>query len=245
MTALSVNVNKFALVRNARGADLPNLIDISNKCLNFGADGITVHPRPDERHAKFSDLEPLKNLLAKFENKEFNIEGYPSDFFVKKVIEIKPDQVTLVPDPPGALTSSFGWDCYENKEFLRDIVSEFKKNKIRVSIFVNPSIKTLENLEVIQTDRVELYTYDYAHNFTDNKDTAIKSYIDVSTFLKKEFPEIKLNAGHDLNLENLKFFLENINNVEEVSIGHALICDTFEYGLEKTIKKYLSLTKIK
>ena len=181
MTALSVNVNKFALVRNARGADLPNLIDISNKCLNFGADGITVHPRPDERHAKFSDLEPLNNLLAKFENKEFNIEGYPSDFFVKKVIEVKPDQVTLVPDPPGALTSSFGWDCHENKQFLRDIVSEFKKNKIRVSIFVNPSIKTLENLEVIQTDRVELYTYDYAHNFTENKDTAIKSYIDVST----------------------------------------------------------------
>ena len=197
MTALSVNVNKFALVRNARGADLPNLIDISNKCLNFGADGITVHPRPDERHAKFSDLEPLKNLLAKF----------------------------------------------ENKEFLRDTVSEFKKNKIRVSIFINPSIKTLENLEVIQTDRVELYTYDYAHNFKENKDTAIKSYIDVSTYLKKEFPKIKLNAGHDLNLENLKFFLENINNVEEVSIGHALICDTFEYGLEKTINKYLSLTK--
>ena len=127
MTALSVNVNKFALVRNARGADLPNLIDISNKCLDYGADGITVHPRPDERHAKFSDLEPLKNLLSKFENKEFNVEGYPSDFFVKKVIEVKPDQVTLVPDPPGALTSSFGWDCEKNKNLLTDIVSEFKK----------------------------------------------------------------------------------------------------------------------
>ena len=166
MTALSVNVNKFALVRNARGADLPNLIDISNKCLNYGADGITVHPRPDERHAKFSDLEPLKNLLSKFENKEFNVEGYPSDFFVKKVIEVKPDQVTLVPDPPGALTSSFGWDCEINKNLLTDIVSEFKKNDIRVSIFINPSIKTLENLEIIQTDRVELYTFDYAHNFS-------------------------------------------------------------------------------
>ena len=123
MTALSVNVNKFALVRNARGADLPNLIDISDKCLNYGADGITVHPRPDERHAKFSDLEPLKNLLSKFENKEFNVEGYPSDFFVKKVIEVKPDQVTLVPDPPGALTSSFGWDCETNKNLLTNIVS--------------------------------------------------------------------------------------------------------------------------
>ena len=185
MTALSVNVNKFALVRNARGADLPNLIDISNKCLDYGADGITVHPRPDERHAKFSDLEPLKNLLSKFENKEFNVEGYPSDFFVKKVIEVKPDQVTLVPDPPGALTSSFGWDCETNKNLLTEIVSEFKKNDIRVSIFINPSIKTLENL---------------------------------------------------------KFFLDNINNIKEVSIGHALICDTFEYGLQETIKKYLTLT---
>ena len=147
MTALSVNVNKFALVRNARGADLPNLIDISDKCLNYGADGITVHPRPDERHAKFSDLEPLKNLLSKFENKEFNVEGYPSDFFVKKVIEVKPDQVTLVPDPPGALTSSFGWDCHENKEFLRDIVSEFKKNKIRVyhNVCSHRGYKILQN----------------------------------------------------------------------------------------------------
>ena len=242
MTALSVNVNKFALVRNARGADLPNLIDISNKCLDYGADGITVHPRPDERHAKFSDLEPLKNLLSKFENKEFNVEGYPSDFFVKKVIEVKPDQVTLVPDPPGALTSSFGWDCETNKILLTDIVSEFKRNNIRVSIFINPSIKTLENLEVIQTDRVELYTFDYAHTFNENKEKAIKDYINVTNYLKKEFPKIELNAGHDLNLENLKFFLDKINNVKEVSIGHALICDTFEFGLQETIKKYLTLT---
>ena len=168
MTALSVNVNKFALVRNARGADLPNLVDISSKCLTYGADGITVHPRPDERHAKFSDLEPLKNLISNFENKEFNIEGYPSDFFINKIIKVKPDQVTLVPDPPGALTSSFGWDCEENKNFLRDTVSEFQQNKIRVSIFINPSIKTLENLEIIKTDRVELYTYDFAHMFKEN-----------------------------------------------------------------------------
>ncbi len=242
MTDLSVNVNKFALVRNARGADLPNLIDISNKCLNYGANGITVHPRPDERHAKFSDLEPIKNLLSKFESKEFNIEGYPSDFFVKKVIEVKPDQVTLVPDPPGALTSSFGWDCEANKNLLKDIVGEFKKNNIRVSIFINPSIRTLESLEIIKTDRVELYTFDYAHNFNDNKEIAIKDYIEVTKFLQKDFPEIELNAGHDLNLENLKFFLNKINNIKEVSIGHALICDTFEFGLEETIKKYLFLT---
>ncbi|MDA9749108.1 pyridoxine 5'-phosphate synthase [Pelagibacteraceae bacterium] len=243
MTALSVNINKFALVRNARGANIPDIINISEKCLEFGADGITVHPRPDERHTKFSDLEHLKKLVTKYNNKELNIEGYPSENFIEKVIDVKPDQVTLVPDPPDALTSSFGWDCDKNQEFLRDTVSKFKKNKIRVSIFINPSIKTLENLEIIQTDRVELYTYDYAHNFAKNKDNAIKTYVDVSTYLKKEFPTIKLNAGHDLNLENLKFFLKNINYIEEVSIGHALICDTFEFGLEKTIKKYLSLTK--
>lgn len=243
MTALSVNVNKFALVRNARGADLPNLVDISSKCLTYGADGITVHPRPDERHAKFSDLEPLKNLISNFENKEFNIEGYPSDFFISKIIKVKPDQVTLVPDPPGALTSSFGWDCEENKNFLRDTVSEFQQNKIRVSIFINPSIKTLENLEIIKTDRVELYTYDFAHLFNENNNKSIKSYIDVSNFLRKEFPKIEFNAGHDLNLDNLRFFLDNIQDIKEVSIGHALICDTFEFGLEETIKKYLSLTK--
>ena len=151
MTALSVNVNKFALIRNARGANIPDLIDISKKCLDYGADGITVHPRPDERHAKFSDLMPLKNLLSKYDNKEFNIEGYPSNNFVNKVLEIKPDQVTLVPDPPGALTSSFGWNCNENKDFLKEIISKFRSSNIRVSIFVNPSIETLNNLEEIKT----------------------------------------------------------------------------------------------
>ena len=243
MTALSVNVNKFALVRNARGADLPNLIDISDKCLNYGADGITVHPRPDERHTKFSDLEPLKNLLSKFENKEFNVEGYPSDFFVKKVIEVKPDQVTLVPDPPGALTSSFGWDCETNKNLLTDIVSEFKSNNIRVSIFINPSIKTLENLDVIQADRVELYTFDYAHNYKSKKDESIKPYKEVVNYIKKNFPIIDFNAGHDLNLENLNFFLKEITSIKEVSIGHAIVIDSINFGLENTIKKYLKIIK--
>lgn len=243
MTALSVNVNKFALIRNARGANIPDLIDISKKCLDYGADGITVHPRPDERHAKFSDLMPLKNLLSKYDNKEFNIEGYPSNNFVNKVLEIKPDQVTLVPDPPGALTSSFGWNCNENKDFLKEVTSKFRASNIRVSIFVNPSIETLDNLEEIKTDRVELYTYDFAHYFDDNKTKSIEPYVEVVNYLNKKFPTVELNAGHDLNLKNLEFFLEKIANIKEVSIGHALICDTLEFGLKETIKKYLSLTK--
>ena len=243
MTALSVNVNKFALVRNARGANIPDLIDISKKCLDYGADGITVHPRPDERHAKFSDLKPLKNLLSKYDNKEFNIEGYPSNNFVSKVLEVKPDQVTLVPDPPGALTSSFGWNCNENKDFLKEVTSKFRASNIRVSIFVNPSIETLNNLEEIKTDRVELYTYNFAHYFDDNKTTSIEPYLEVVNYLNKKFPTVELNAGHDLNLKNLEFFLEKIANIKEVSIGHALICDTLEFGLKETIKKYLSLTK--
>ncbi len=242
MTALSVNINKFALVRNARGANMPDIINISERCLEYGADGITVHPRPDERHAKFSDLQPLQNLVSKYKNKEFNIEGYPSKNFVEKVINVKPDQVTLVPDPPGALTSSFGWDCEKNKNFLSDVVKEFHNNNIRVSLFINPSIETLENLGAISTDRVELYTYDYADNYRKNMSEAIKSYIEVSEFIENEFPLIEFNAGHDLNLENLKYFLKSITNIKEVSIGHALICDAFEFGLEKTIKKYLEIT---
>ena len=242
MTALSVNINKFALVRNARGSNMPDIINISEKCLKYGADGITLHPRPDERHAKFSDLAPLQNLVSKYEKKEFNIEGYPSKNFIEKVINVNPDQVTLVPDPPGALTSSFGWDCEKNKSFLTDVIKEFHNNNIRVSLFINPSIKTLENLDIISTDRVELYTYDYAHNYSKNKSEAIKSYIEVVRFIVNEFPKIEFNAGHDLNLENLDYFLKSINNIKEVSIGHALICNTFEYGLEKTIKKYLEIT---
>ena len=242
MTALSVNINKFALVRNARGSNMPDIINISEKCLKYGADGITLHPRPDERHAKFSDLAPLQNLVSKYEKKEFNIEGYPSKNFIEKVINVNPDQVTLVPDPPDALTSSFGWDCEKNKNFLTDVIKEFHNNNIRVSLFINPSIKTLENLDIISTDRVELYTYDYAHNYSKNKSEAIKSYIEVVRFIVNEFPKIEFNAGHDLNLENLDYFLKSINNIKEVSIGHALICDTFEFGLEKTIKKYLEIT---
>ena len=241
MTALSVNVNKFALIRNARDADHPNLLEISKKCINFGANGITIHPRPDERHAKFSDLMPLKQLVSTFDNVEFNVEGYPSESFIEKVIEVYPDQVTLVPDPPDALTSSFGWDCEINKEFLNNVVKTFQNKNIRVSIFINPSTNTLNNLNYIMPNRVELYTYDYAKNYSQNKEVAIGPYTEVVNYLNKNFPLIDFNAGHDLNLQNLDYLLNKINNIKEVSIGHALVCDTLEYGLETTVKKYLEI----
>ena len=245
MTALSINVNKFALIRNARGADMPNLVDISKKCIEYGADGITVHPRPDERHVKFSDLQELKNLTNNYEQIEFNIEGYPSDDFIKRVIDVSPDQVTLVPDPPEALTSSFGWDCEVNKNFLTEVINKFRDKNIRVSIFINPSSKTLSNLESIRPDRVELYTYDYAKNYKQNKNSAIKNYLEVTDYLKREFPQISLNAGHDLNLDNLDYILENIPAIKEVSIGHALVCDSIDFGLKETIKKYKRITQQK
>ena len=245
MTALSINVNKFALIRNARGADMPNLVDISKKCIEYGADGITVHPRPDERHVKFSDLQELKNLTNNYEQIEFNIEGYPSDDFIKRVIDVLPDQVTLVPDPPEALTSSFGWDCEVSKIFLTEVINKFRDKNIRVSIFINPSSKTLSNLETIRPDRVELYTYDYAKNYKQNKNSAIKNYLEVTDYLKREFPQISLNAGHDLNLDNLDYILENIPAIKEVSIGHALVCDSIDFGLKETIEKYKRITQQK
>ena len=243
MTSLSINLNKFALIRNARGADLPNLFNISKKCIEYGADGITVHPRPDERHTKFSDLNILKKLTNEYEKIEFNIEGYPSSDFIQKVIAVLPDQVTLVPDPPDALTSSFGWDCEKNRDFLSEIIKKFKDKNIRVSIFINPSIKTLSNLDKIKPDRVELYTYDYAKNYLNDKILAIKPYIEVAKYLEKEFPKIELNAGHDLNLDNLDFILKKIPAIKEVSIGHALVCDTIDFGLQETVNKYKQITQ--
>ena len=243
MTALSINVNKFALIRNARGADVPNLVDISKKCIDYGADGITVHPRPDERHVKYSDLHEIKNLTKDYDKIEFNIEGYPSDDFISKALDVLPDQVTLVPDPPEALTSSFGWNCEEYQEFLTNVINRFKEKNIRVSIFINPSIKTLSNLEIIKPDRVELYTYDYARNYAVNKTKALASYIEVTEYLRKEFSQISFNAGHDLNLDNLEYLLKNIPTIEEVSIGHALVCDSIDLGLKQTVEKYKKITK--
>ena len=243
MTLLSVNVNKFALIRNARGADNPNLVKIADLCIKYGANGITLHPRPDERHAKYSDLPIISKLVQSYQNIEFNIEWYPSDKFINEVNKVKPNQVTLVPDPPGAITSSFGWDCHENKKFLKKIVKNFQNNNIRVSLFVNPSIETLENLSEIMPDRVELYTYDYAKNYNNDKILAITPYIELTKYLEKEFPNIELNAGHDLNLDNLDFILKKIPGIKEVSIGHALVCDTINFGLQETVNKYKQITK--
>lgn len=242
MTLLSINVNKFALLRNARGTDHPNLIDICEKCIKFGIQGITVHPRPDERHTKFSDLSEISKLVNKSNGIEFNIEGYPSEYFINEVIKNHPNQVTLVPDPPEAITSSFGWDFKEYKNLLKEVIGELQSKNIRVSVFASPSIKNLEYLSDINTDRVELYTFDYAKNFMLDKNIAIEPYKKVVSFLKKNFPTIKLNAGHDLNLDNLDFILKEIPSIKEVSIGHALVCDAFNSGLEDAIKKYKLIT---
>ena len=243
MSLLSVNINKFALLRNSRGTNHPDLVEVAKKCIDYGAQGITLHPRPDERHAKFSDLPIISKLVSDYSNVEFNIEGYPSKRFVNEVNKIKPDQVTLVPDPPGALTSSFGWDCLKYKTLLIDVVKDFQQKNIRVSLFVNPSIESLINLNEILPDRVELYTFDFAKNFVFDQENAIKPYLEVTQFLQENIPSISLNAGHDLNLKNLNYLLTKIPSIKEVSIGHALVCDAFEYGLGDTIKKYLSITK--
>ena len=243
MALLSVNINKFALIRNSRGTNHPNLIEVADRCIKFGAQGITLHPRPDERHAKFSDLPLISELVGSYNNIEFNIEGYPSEKFIDEVNNITPHQVTLVPDPPEALTSSFGWDCKEYKNFLNGIVKNFQQKNIRVSLFINPSIKTLEHLCDILPERIELYTFDYAKDFIDNPEEAIRNYLEVVQFLKKISPTIEINAGHDLNLQNLDFLLKNITVIKEVSIGHALVCDAFEHGLKDTIQKYLAITK--
>ena len=242
MTLLSININKFALIRNSRGTNYPDLIDMCKRCIKYGAEGITVHPRNDERHVKYSDLYLLSQTIKNIEKKiEFNIEGFPSDKFCKIINEIKPDQVTLVPDPPDAVTSSFGWNCSENKNLLTDVVGEFKNNNIRVSLFINPSNKTLENLYDIKTDRVELYTFDYAKKYNDNSEKSIEPYINVVEFIKT-IPNIGINAGHDLNLNNLVFLLKKIPSILEVSIGHALVCDAFEFGLKNTIARYIKIT---
>ena len=244
MTLLSINVNKFALLRNSRGTNHPNLSEMSTQCIKFGAQGITVHPRPDERHVKFSDLPYISELVKNQDNKiEFNIEGYPSNKFCEIIKEIKPDQVTLVPDPPEALTSSFGWDCLKYKSLLIDVVKNFQQKSIRVSLFINPSIDSLINLKEILPDRVEFYTFDFAKNFNHDPVEAIEPYLKVVQFLQQNIPSISFNAGHDLNLKNLNFLLTKIPTIKEVSIGHALVCDAFEYGLKDTIQKYLTITK--
>jgi len=233
MTKLSVNVNKIATIRNARGGNNPDVLKVALDCENFGAQGITVHPRPDERHIRKSDVYSLKKNIKT----EFNIEGYPSKDFIKMVIEVKPAQVTLVPDLPDAITSNSGWDTKKNKEFLTEIISEFQKNGIRTSVFVDTNLQNIEYAKLINTDRIELYTEPYAANYLLNKEEAIKPFVIAANLANKL--GLGINAGHDLSLVNLKYFANNIPNLLEVSIGHALICDALYYGLEKTIKMYL------
>lgn len=233
MTKLSVNINKIATLRNARGGNTPNLLEFAKKIQMFGAQGITVHPRPDERHIRYSDVYDLLPIVST----EFNIEGNPNEKFIKMVLEIKPTQVTLVPDGVNDITSSSGWNTIKNESFLTEIVGEFKRNNIRTSIFLNPELKFIENLHKIGTDRIELYTEDYAINYKKGNYTAIDPYVDCAKLLNQL--DIGVNAGHDLSLENIEFFKKKINNLLEVSIGHALITESLILGLESVIKSYL------
>ncbi len=233
MIRLSVNINKIATLRNARGGNQPNLIQVARDCEQFGADGITVHPRPDQRHIKYVDIPHLKAAI----NTELNIEGNPTKEFIQLVVNNKPNQVTLVPDDPGQLTSDHGWDTIKHRKFLNEIISEFKNAGIRTSIFVDPDLKMVEGAVETGADRIELYTESYAQNFNKSKEMAIEPFVS-SAILAKELG-LGLNAGHDLNLENLKYFGDCIPWLDEVSIGHALICDSLYFGMENTIQKYL------
>ena len=232
MTKLSVNINKVATIRNARGGNNPDLVQFAINCERYGADGITVHPRPDERHIKKSDVFLLKKVVKT----EFNIEGFPSKDFINLVLEVKPNQVTLVPDPPNILTSNAGWDTIKNQNFLKTTVKKFKKSGIRTSLFVEADKNMILAAKETNTDRIELYTEEYAKNYAKNKNKAIKPFIDAAN-LAAEI-NLDLNAGHDLDINNLNFFFSNVKKLKEVSIGHALICDALYFGLENTIQMY-------
>ncbi|HBG70315.1 MAG: pyridoxine 5'-phosphate synthase [Bacteroidetes bacterium GWF2_43_63] len=233
MTRLSVNINKIATLRNARGGNVPDVLQVAVDCERFGAQGITVHPRPDERHIRYADVYALKPLVTT----EFNIEGYPSADFLKLVLDVVPDQVTLVPDPPDALTSNAGWLVKENMDFLKKVIADFHSKGIRVSIFVDTDTENILAAAETGTDRLELYTEPYATHFPQDKQKAIASFIEAARAAGKA--GLGLNAGHDLNLHNLRFFAENIPGLLEVSIGHALISDALYFGLENTVQMYL------
>jgi pyridoxine 5-phosphate synthase len=235
MTKLSVNINKIATLRNARGGNVPNVLKAAVDCQAFGADGITVHPRPDQRHITKKDAYELRDVITT----EYNIEGYPSKDFIKMVLDICPEQVTLVPDAVDVITSNCGWDTLKHTSFLKEIISEFKESGIRTSIFVNPEVKIIEGAKLCGTDRIELYTEDYAARFPVDKNQAISPYLAAAE--KALECELEINAGHDLSLNNLSFFINQINNVSEVSIGHALISDAIYLGLENTVQMYKRL----
>ena len=233
MTKLSVNINKLATLRNSRGGNNPDIIKAAEFAQMFGADGITVHPRPDERHIRYQDVRDIKRVITT----EFNIEGNPKEQkFVDLVLEVKPDQVTLVPDALNQITSNHGWNTIDNKQFLSDIIKVFKSAGIRVSIFVDPVIKMVTGAAATGTDRIELYTEAYAHQYHNDKEAAIAPY--VAAAKKAKELNLGLNAGHDLDLHNLQYFKKNIPGLLEVSIGHALICDSLYLGYENTIQLY-------
>ena len=239
MTKLSVNINKIATLRNARGGNIPNVIKAALDIERFGAEGITVHPRPDERHITYNDVRELKPLLKT----EFNIEGNPLEKkFIDLVLEVKPHQVTLVPDTQGQLTSNHGWDTVANKNYLKEIITLFKSHNIRTSIFVDANLKMIEGAKQTGTDRIELYTEEYARIFSTEKENAIKPFVDAANLA--QHLNLGVNAGHDLSLENLKYFKQNIPNLLEVSIGHALISDALYLGLENTVQLYLRQLKL-
>jgi pyridoxine 5-phosphate synthase len=233
LTKLSVNINKIALIRNSRGGNLPDVPKAALDIVRFGAQGITVHPRPDERHIRYNDARILKPLLPV----EFNIEGYPNDKFMQLVLEVKPAQVTLVPDPPDALTSNAGWDTIKHKDYLKEVISTIHKSGIRTSVFIDTDLKLMDGAAKTGTDRIELYTEDYAKNYSASPEKAIADYRKAA--IRAHELGLGINAGHDLNLDNLAYFHKNIPHLAEVSIGHALISDALYLGLENTVQLYL------
>ncbi len=231
MTKLSVNINKIATIRNARGGKTPSVVKAAIACENFGAEGITIHPRPDERHITRKDVYDLKEVVKT----EFNIEGYPSEEFITLVLDVKPEQVTLVPDGPDVITSNAGWDCINKQEYLKPIIEKFKNAGIRVSVFLDPVMEQVLAAKECGTDRIELYTEDFASNYA-QKEKAIEPYVLAAA--KAQELELGVNAGHDLSLENLNYFVSKIPNLLEVSIGHALVSDALYYGLNNTVQMY-------
>lgn len=237
MTRLSVNINKVATLRNARGANIPDLLKVAKDCERFGAEGITVHPRPDERHIRRQDVYDLRPLLST----EMNIEGYPSKSFIDLVLEVKPAQVTLVPDPPDAITSNAGWQTRKHQVFLQEVIVRFKQAGIRTSIFVDTLEENIVYAAKAGTNRVELYTEPYARDYGIDKEKAVRPFVEAAQIARDV--GLDINAGHDLNLDNLRYLHQSIPWLKEVSIGHALICDALYYGLENTIQMYLRLIK--
>ncbi|MFI8603245.1 pyridoxine 5'-phosphate synthase [Cellulophaga baltica] len=242
MTKLSVNINKIATLRNARGGNVPNLLTVAKDIEEFGAQGITIHPRPDERHIRYADARDLKNIVTT----EYNIEGNPNQKFIDLVLAIKPTQVTLVPDAEDAITSNAGWDTIKHQDFLKEIIQTFKNNNIRTSIFVDPISTIIEHAAKTGTDRIELYTESYAHNYSLAK-TAEEKEAAIAPFTKAALTAntvgLGINAGHDLSLDNIRYFKENVPNLLEVSIGHALICEALYLGLDNVVNMYLHKLK--